>query len=77
MTDERLDDEELDTLVHGVDLDGLVRLIDARCASRDWAGLLRVRDQQLDRIQRGRDESAQSHVSVLPMQTTAFSPAAL
>ncbi|MEY3617446.1 MAG: hypothetical protein RL726_144 [Actinomycetota bacterium] len=36
-------DEELDRLVDRADLDGLVRLIDARCASRDWDGLERVR----------------------------------
>ena len=39
------DDDRLDALVHAVDLDGLVRLIDDRCADRDWAGLLRVRDR--------------------------------
>lgn len=38
-------DDRLDDLVHGVDLDGLVRLIDGRCSDRDWAGLLRVRDR--------------------------------
>jgi hypothetical protein len=38
-----MDDEALDALIHAVDLDGLVRLIDARTASRDWAGLDRVR----------------------------------
>ncbi len=36
-------DDELDGLVDRADLDGLVRLIDARCASRDWDGLVRVR----------------------------------
>lgn len=35
----------LDRLIHAVDLDGLVRLIDDRCSDRDWAGLLRVRDR--------------------------------
>ena len=35
-------DEALDRLIQTVDLDGLVRLIDARCATGDWAGLLRV-----------------------------------
>ena len=45
--DARLDelDARLDELVHAVDLDGLVRLIDDRCSDRDWAGLLRVRDR--------------------------------
>ncbi|MFP5487114.1 MAG: hypothetical protein ACLGHQ_02250 [Acidimicrobiia bacterium] len=43
--DAAMDDERLDALVHAVDLDGLVRLIDDRCSDRDWAGLLRVRDR--------------------------------
>jgi len=38
-------DDELDALVDRADLDGLVRLIDARCASRDWDGLIRVRSR--------------------------------
>lgn len=38
-------DDALDALVHAVDLDGLVRLVDDRCSARDWAGLLRVRDR--------------------------------
>lgn len=38
------DDDRLDALIHAVDLDGLVRLVDERCSDRDWAGLLRVRD---------------------------------
>lgn len=38
-------DDQLDGLIHAVDLDGLVRLIDARSSSHDWAGLLRVRDR--------------------------------
>ena len=38
-------DDALDRLIHDVDLDGLVRLIDARCSSGDWAGLLRLRDR--------------------------------
>ena len=40
-----MNDDELDTLIQKVDLDGLVRLVDARCATRDWEGLLRVRDR--------------------------------
>ena len=39
------DDERLDALVHTVDLDGLVRMIDDRCSDRDWRGVLRVRDR--------------------------------
>lgn len=38
-------DEALDALIHAVDLDGLVRLIDDRTSSRDWGGLLRTRDR--------------------------------
>ena len=44
MSDDRPEnDDELDQLVDRADLDGLVRLIDGRCASRDWEGLMRVR----------------------------------
>lgn len=46
MTDDaQLEDQPLDDLIHSVDLDGLVQLIDARCDDDDWAGLLRVRDR--------------------------------
>jgi hypothetical protein len=38
-------DDELDALVHRGDLDALVRMIDDRCSSRDWDGLLRLRDR--------------------------------
>jgi hypothetical protein len=38
-------DEQLDGLIHSVDLDGLVRMIDDRCSDRDWAGVLRLRDR--------------------------------
>ena len=40
-----MDDEPLDELIDAVDLDGLVRLVDDRCAGHDWAGLLRLRDR--------------------------------
>ncbi len=39
------DTDELDALIHAVDLDGLVRLIDGQCTSHDWRGLLRLRDR--------------------------------
>ena len=39
------DDEVLDGLIHRADLDGLVRLVDDCCASRDWARLRRLRDR--------------------------------
>lgn len=42
---DRTDDQELDDLIQVVDLDGLVRMVDDRCASADWAGLLRLRDR--------------------------------
>lgn len=45
MSDTGTDDDRLDGLVHAVDLDGLVRLIDERCSERDWPGLLRIRDR--------------------------------
>ncbi len=47
-------DDELDELVHRADLDGLVRLVDARVASREWAGLLRLRDRTRRAVQTGR-----------------------
>ncbi|MEM1335462.1 MAG: hypothetical protein AAGG08_18595 [Actinomycetota bacterium] len=48
------DDERLDELIHRADLDGLVRMIDDRCAVRDWAGLLRVRDRSRRAVDTGR-----------------------
>lgn len=47
-------DDELDELVARADLDGLVRLVDARCEHRDWAGLLRVRDRSRLAVRTGR-----------------------
>lgn len=47
-------DDELDELIHRADLDGLVRMIDDRCAGRDWAGLLRVRDRSRHAVETGR-----------------------
>jgi hypothetical protein len=47
-------DEHLDDLLHAVDLDGLVRLIDDRSATRDWPGLLRVRDRARQALTTGR-----------------------
>ena len=57
MSDDRPDtesDDELDELVHRADLDGLVRLIDARCSGRDWAGLLHLRDRSRHAVLTGR-----------------------
>jgi len=47
-------DDGLDELIHSGDLDGLVRMIDDRCSSRDWAGLLRVRDRSRHAVETGR-----------------------
>lgn len=47
-------DERLDELVHRADLDGLVRLIDDRTATADWAGLLRARDRTRAAVDTGR-----------------------
>ena len=47
-------DEDLQDLIHAADLDGLVRMIDNRCASRDWEGLLRVRDRSRSAVKSGR-----------------------
>lgn len=47
-------DDDLDELIHRADLDGLVRLVDARTASRDWAGLLRTRDRARQALRTGR-----------------------
>lgn len=47
-------DDELDLLIHRADLDGLVRLIDARTARRDWPGLARVREGARHAVHTGR-----------------------
>ncbi len=47
-------DDELDELIHRADLDGLVRLVDARTTSRDWPGLLRARDRARHALRTGR-----------------------
>ena len=47
-------DEPLDELIHRADLDGLVRMIDDRCSTRDWDGLLRVRDRARHAVDTGR-----------------------
>lgn len=52
--DDAATDEVLDALVHRGDLDGLVRLIDDRCATRDWQGVLRVRDRARGAVHTGR-----------------------
>jgi len=52
--DDRIDDPALDDLIHRADLDGLVRLIDDRCSTRDWPGLLRLRDRARHAVETGR-----------------------
>jgi hypothetical protein len=47
-------DGELDELIHRADLDGLVRLIDARTATGDWAGLARTRERARFAVGTGR-----------------------
>ncbi len=47
-------DDDLDDLIHAADLDGLVRMIDDRCATGDWDGLLRVRDRARSAVKTGR-----------------------
>jgi hypothetical protein len=47
-------DEDLDLLVARADLDGLVRLVDARCDTHDWDGLLRLRDAARAAVRTGR-----------------------
>ena len=52
--DRGVPDERLDELIHRADLDGLVRMIDDRCSTRDWSGLLRVRDRARHAVETGR-----------------------
>lgn len=47
-------DDALDELIHRADLDGLVRLIDARCEHHDWDGLRRIRDRARVAVATGR-----------------------
>ena len=47
-------DEQLDALITIADLDGLVRLVDARCAASDWSGLLHLRDRSRWAVSTGR-----------------------
>jgi hypothetical protein len=46
--------DEVDQLVHRVDLDGLVRMVDSLCAGRDWASLLALRDRARMAVRTGR-----------------------
>ncbi len=53
-TDDEVLDEVLDGLIHAADLDGLIRCVDDRVSSRDWAGLLRLRDRSRTAVRTGR-----------------------
>jgi len=49
-----VNDDDLDALIARADLDGLVRMIDDLCSSRDWPGLLEVRDRSRSAVETGR-----------------------
>src|SRR5210317_2086008 len=52
--DDPVVDEVLDAAIHSADLDALVRCVDDRVATRDWAGLLRLRDRCRSAVRTGR-----------------------
>ena len=52
--DADMSDSDLDDLIHAADLDGLVRMIDDRCANSDWDGLLRLRNGARSAVKTGR-----------------------
>lgn len=54
IADRSTPDDDLDDLVHRADLDALIRMIDDRCSTRDWPGLLRVRDRSRHAVVTGR-----------------------
>lgn len=45
---------ELSDLIHRVDLDGLVRYVDATCSNRDWEHLIDIRDDARSAVNTGR-----------------------
>jgi hypothetical protein len=47
-------DQLLEDLIHRADLDELIRMIDNRCATRDWEGIERVRDRCRAAVSTGR-----------------------
>lgn len=49
-----MDSAHLAELIEASDLDGLVRFIDGVCTSRDWEGLVTVRDRCLEAVTRGK-----------------------
>ena len=54
MLEDHVADGDLDALIHRGDLDALVRMIDDRCSSHDWAGILRLRDRSRQAVETGR-----------------------
>jgi len=54
MLDDQVADADLDALIQRGDLDGLIRMIDDRCSTHDWAGVLRVRDDSRRAVETGR-----------------------
>jgi hypothetical protein len=46
--------DDLDTLIHRADLDGLVRLVDTVCAAGDWPTLLELRNRSRAAVSTGR-----------------------
>lgn len=53
-TESERPDDGLDELIHRADLDALVRMVDDRCSSGDWPGLLRLRDRARHAVATGR-----------------------
>ncbi len=51
---EPVHDHRLEELIHRADLDELIRMIDDRCATRDWDGLERLRNQCRAAVSTGR-----------------------
>jgi hypothetical protein len=51
---EPVHDQRLEELIHRADLDELIRMIDDRCATRDWDGLERLRNQCRAAVTTGR-----------------------
>lgn len=53
-TPDHVEDSALDDLIHRGDLDELIRLIDARCETRDWNGLARIHTRCRAAVSTGR-----------------------
>jgi hypothetical protein len=46
--------EDLESLVEGSDLDGLIRRIDGLVSAREWDGIVQLRDRCLEAVERGK-----------------------